>query len=62
LTNYFPEAWPFILGGLFVVVVTLFPDGLVGIMRKLFTRKPAAAETGPPEASPTVPRAGGAVT
>jgi urea transport system permease protein len=39
LTNYFPEAWPFILGGLFVVVVTLFPDGLIGIIRKLSTRK-----------------------
>ena len=67
LTNYFPEAWPFILGGLFVVVVTLFPDGLVGIMRKLFSRPEAAAapgptQTGPPEARPTVPRAGGAVT
>ncbi|MFY4731048.1 urea ABC transporter permease subunit UrtC [Nitrospira sp. BLG_2] len=39
LTNYFPEAWPFILGGLFVVVVTMFPDGLVGIIRKLSGRK-----------------------
>ena len=34
LTNYFPELWPFILGGLFVLVVLLFPDGLIGIMRK----------------------------
>jgi urea transport system permease protein len=34
LTNYFPELWPFILGGLFVLVVLLFPDGLVGIIRK----------------------------
>jgi len=34
LTNYFPELWPFILGGLFVLVVLLFPDGLVGMMRK----------------------------
>jgi urea transport system permease protein len=33
LTNYFPELWPFFLGGLFVVVVLLFPDGLIGIMR-----------------------------
>ena len=33
LTNYFPELWPFILGGLFVVVVLLFPDGLIGMMR-----------------------------
>ena len=34
LTNYFPGLWPFILGGLFVLVVLLFPDGLVGIIRK----------------------------
>ncbi len=44
LTNYFPELWPFILGGLFVLVVLLFPDGLVGMMRKgkslLSQRKP----------------------
>ena len=40
LTNYFPEAWPFILGGLFVVVVTLFPDGLIGMLRKLGARTP----------------------
>jgi urea transport system permease protein len=34
LTNYFPELWPFILGGLFVLVVLLFPDGLIGMMQK----------------------------
>ncbi|HEX4967436.1 MAG TPA: urea ABC transporter permease subunit UrtC, partial [Nitrospiraceae bacterium] len=34
LTNYFPELWPFILGGLFVLVVLLLPDGLVGMVRK----------------------------
>ena len=39
LTNYFPEAWPFILGGLFVIVVTMFPDGLIGMIRKLTVRK-----------------------
>lgn len=39
LTNYFPEAWPFILGGLFVVVVTMFPDGLLGMIRKVTARK-----------------------
>jgi urea transport system permease protein len=43
LTNYFPEAWPFILGGLFVVVVTMFPDGLVGMLRKLSERKKTPA-------------------
>ena len=41
LTNYFPEAWPFILGGLFVVVVTMFPDGLLGMIRKVTDRKKA---------------------
>ncbi|MEP6934180.1 MAG: urea ABC transporter permease subunit UrtC, partial [Nitrospirota bacterium] len=44
LTNYFPELWPFILGGLFVLVVLLFPDGLIGMMRKgksLLTRRKA---------------------
>jgi urea transport system permease protein len=35
LTNYFPELWPFFLGGLFVAVVLLFPDGCVGVVRKL---------------------------
>ncbi len=47
LTNYFPELWPFILGGLFVLVVLLFPDGLVGILRKgksLLTQRKAAEE------------------
>jgi urea transport system permease protein len=45
LTNYFPELWPFILGGLFVLVVLLFPDGLVGMMRKgksLLSKRKAA--------------------
>ena len=35
LTNYFPELWPFFLGGLFIAVVLVFPDGLVGLMRRL---------------------------
>jgi urea transport system permease protein len=51
LTNYFPELWPFILGGLFVLVVLLFPDGLVGIIRKgksLLTQRKGA------EGTPTV--------
>jgi urea transport system permease protein len=35
LTNYFPELWPFFLGGLFIVVVLLVPDGMVGLLRKI---------------------------
>ena len=47
LTNYFPELWPFILGGLFVLVVLLFPDGMVGMIRKgksLLTQRKATEE------------------
>lgn len=47
LTNYFPELWPFMLGGLFVLVVLLFPDGMVGMIRKgksLLTQRKAAEE------------------
>jgi urea transport system permease protein len=51
LTNSFPEAWPFILGGLFVVVVTMFPDGLIGILRRLAAGRPGA----PRLAAPTPP-------
>jgi urea transport system permease protein len=53
LTNYFPGLWPFILGGLFVLVVLLFPDGLVGIIRKgkslLSQRKASVGKAPVPE-------------
>jgi urea transport system permease protein len=35
LTNHFPSLWPFFLGGLFIAVVLLFPEGLVGIGQRL---------------------------
>jgi urea transport system permease protein len=35
LTARYPEWWPLILGGLFVGVVILFPDGLAGLPRQL---------------------------
>jgi urea transport system permease protein len=35
LTARYPEWWPIILGGLFVGVVVLFPDGLIGLPRQL---------------------------
>ena len=34
LTTSFPDLWPFFLGGLFVAVVLLFPEGCVGLFRK----------------------------
>ena len=35
LTARYPEWWPIILGGLFVSVVIVFPDGLAGLPRQL---------------------------
>ena len=35
LTNHYPSLWPFFLGGLFIAVVLLFPDGLVGLGQRL---------------------------
>jgi urea transport system permease protein len=35
LTNSFPDLWPFFLGGLFVLVVLLFPEGCVGLVHRL---------------------------
>ena len=55
LTNHFPDLWPFFLGGLFIGVVLLFPDGLVGLFarvrekwaaRGLWVRKAAHSESG----------------
>jgi urea transport system permease protein len=37
LTSQFPSVWPFFEGGLFIAVVLLFPDGIVGAWQK-FTR------------------------
>jgi urea transport system permease protein len=35
LTGAYPKLWPIILGGLFVAVVLLFPDGLMGVGARL---------------------------
>jgi len=37
LTASYPSLWPIILGGLFVVVVLIVPDGLVGVGRRLLS-------------------------
>ncbi len=34
------SAWPFMLGGLFILVTVFLPDGIVGALRKLRTRLP----------------------
>jgi urea transport system permease protein len=48
LTNSFPELWPFFLGGLFIAVVLLFPDGLVGLFAKIRERWKWAGGPTPP--------------
>lgn len=35
LTTDIPMVWPFVQGGLFILVVLLFPDGLVGLWDKI---------------------------
>jgi urea transport system permease protein len=35
LTTSFPDLWPFFLGGLFVAVVLIFPEGFIGLFRKM---------------------------
>ena len=34
LTGLMPEAWLFILGGVFILVTVLMPDGLVGLWKR----------------------------
>ncbi len=50
LTNYFPELWPFFLGGLFIAVVLVFPDGLLGLVHRMGHLKPKWSKSiGAPE-------------
>src|SRR5206468_9738723 len=37
LTATYPTLWPIILGGLFVTVIMLFPEGLVGLAARAKT-------------------------
>ena len=51
LTTSFPDLWPFFLGGLFIAVVLLFPDGVVGLFAKIRERWfPMAARQASPVA------------
>lgn len=48
-TVSFPEYWPFVLGFLFIAVTLFMPQGIVGLVRKLFNRgeKPAPTPATP---------------
>lgn len=52
LTGAAPELWLFVLGGLFVLVTLVLPDGLVGIGRALARRFKAGSSAAPIEAGP----------
>jgi urea transport system permease protein len=39
LTGAFPQSWLYVLGGLFLLVVLVIPDGLVGLAMRLMSRR-----------------------
>ena len=43
LTVAAPEYWLFFLGGLFIVVTLFMPQGVVGLVRRVFKRNPPPA-------------------
>ena len=47
-TAWAPEAWLFILGGIFVLVTVFMPKGLVGVYRQLRIKKITAKAAAPP--------------
>ena len=49
LTGWSPEAWPFLLGGMFVFVVLLMPEGVMGFWNKMFDSSVRDAATDPDE-------------
>jgi urea transport system permease protein len=63
LTSRYPAAWPFLLGGLYIVVVLAMPDGIVGLWKKWTSgerRSAGRAESDddgvPDTAAPPVPQ------
>ena len=46
LTGWSPEAWPFLLGGMFVFVVLLMPEGVMGFWNKMFDSSVRESTTG----------------
>ena len=58
LTVAYPEYWLYFLGALFIGVTLFLPQGVVGLVRKLMRREPAAAE-GVQEARRSVAREAG---
>ena len=42
LSETFPEGWLFALGALFILVVMIMPNGLAGLVSRLFSRRSVA--------------------
>ena len=53
LTSKYPELWPFILGGLFVIAVLIFPAGLMGLPAQI--RRKIRKHSAPERTEPTPP-------
>ena len=51
LTVAAPEYWLFFLGGLFIVVTLFMPQGVVGLVRRVFKRNPPPAHVQQPPAA-----------
>ncbi len=45
LTGSVPDLWPFFMGGLFVLVVMFFPDGLIGILKQMKAKVSAGRQS-----------------
>jgi urea transport system permease protein len=44
LSETFPEGWLYFLGGLFILVVMVMPNGLAGLLSRLWTRRLGMSE------------------
>lgn len=56
-TVSFPDYWPFVLGFLFIAVTLFMPQGIVGLVRKLFGRRGGEGAPDPAPGEPPQPAA-----
>ena len=52
LTTIAPDLWPFVLGGLFILVTVFLPKGLAGLLQRR-SKQPSDEQLEPPPAPPT---------
>jgi branched-chain amino acid transport system permease protein len=56
-TIHVADVWGLVLGGIFIAVVLIFPQGIVGTWQKWRSRRPPIAEVEPPSATVRAPEA-----